>query len=601
MSSPVEEIKERLNIVELIQEYVPLKKAGLNHKACCPFHNEKTPSFTVSESKQFFHCFGCGKGGDVFTFIEAIEGVEFPEALRMLAQKAHVELQSFSPKEQNERTRLLDCLQLAAQFYHAALRTSPAGERGRAYIQERGITAESIQDFQIGYSPESWDALIQFLRQKQYTNEEIEKAGLSIRSPKTGGWYDRFRGRVMFPIYNAHGNVIGFGGRTLDPHQKEAKYINSPQTSVYNKSAVLYGLHIAKRHIQQVDATVIVEGYMDVITAHQAKFRNVVAASGTALTTDQVRLLKRYSGNVILAFDGDAAGLKAAWRGMQVAITEGMNIKVLTLPQGEDPDDLIRRAPEEFRQRAAQAQLFMDYAFQSILSGLDLSRVDHKKKAAAELLPMIALFPDTIEQTHYIQLLAQQLGVESEILQRKLTQLRSPFSSSAGSRASAAARVTSSISPQPTALKPPQRIDTIRQRLFALITCDHHFFKSLTQYGHAEEILDSRFLALYKALESFYNPSEGFEARDIHFVDADLSAFWNELSMIGEQFYPHASHTYEREFTHMVRDLHKDVIKHRLHVLERTLANAETHHDAAAIAQLSEELQQLTNAIRTLG
>lgn len=591
----MEEIKERLNIVELVQEYVQLKKTGMNHKGCCPFHNEKTPSFTVSESKQFFHCFGCGKGGDVFTFVQEIEGVEFPEALRMLAQKANVELETFSPKEQNERTRLIDALQLASEFFHTALLQSQEAEKARAYLKERGVNEESITTFKIGYSSESWDALIQFLKKKSFTDDEIEKAGLSIRSAKTGGWYDRFRGRLMFPIHNAHGNVIGFGGRTLDANQKEAKYINSPQTAVYNKSAVLYGLHMAKKYIQKMDVTVIVEGYMDVVSAHQAKFRNVVAASGTAMTTDQVRLLKRYSPNLILAFDGDAAGLKAAWRGMQVAITGGMNIKVLTLPKGEDPDDLIRRAPTEFRERAVAAKPFMDYAFDSIVKPLDMTQVHHKKKAVAELLPMIALFPDPVEQTHYIQRLAQVVEVEPQILQAKIQQTRTPFQS--GNRTAAA----------PQRLEAPHtapllaRIELLRQRLFALIALHPEFLQQLKAYGHIDDLLAGPYLELYKLLESFYNRSEGFDPRDIHFVDTALSTLWNELVLIGEELYAGDLSKYEREFTHMLRDLHKDKIKHQLTSVEHRLTEAEHNNDAETITQLSNELQQLTNILRTLG
>jgi DNA primase len=385
MANPVEEIKERLSIIDVIQEYVPLKKLGNSYKARCPFHNEKTPSFTASEEKQFFHCFGCGKGGDIFTFVQEIEGVEFVEALRMLAKKANIELTPINKQEQNERTRLLDCVDEAASFYQSTF-NSPAGERARTYIAGRGLDAETIATFQVGYSPDAWDGVLQHLKKKGFTEKEMERAGLILRSPKTGGYYDRFRNRVMFPIYNTHGNVIGFGGRTLESDAKEAKYINSPQTELYNKSAVIYGLHAAKKFIQKMDAAVIVEGYMDVITAHQAKFRNVVAASGTALTPDQIRLLKRVTQNVILSFDADTAGLSAAWRGMQIAIQEGMNIKVLVLPSGKDPDELIRKDPHAFRDAAVAAKPFMDYAFDVVLKPLDLSNVQHKKKAAKEFL-----------------------------------------------------------------------------------------------------------------------------------------------------------------------------------------------------------------------
>ncbi|MBI2410856.1 MAG: DNA primase [Candidatus Kerfeldbacteria bacterium] len=606
MADPVQEIKDRLNIVELIQEYIPLKKAGVNYKANCPFHNEKTPSFTVSEPKQFFHCFGCQKGGDLFTFVQEMEQVEFPEALRMLAQKANVELRGSNPREHNERTRLLDCLSKAAEFFSTTFAQRTEAEHVRRYIADRGVTEETATLFQLGYSLDSWDALLQTLKKAGFTDTEIEKAGLSIRSPKTGGWYDRFRGRVMFPIHNAHGNVIGFGARTLEAHPKEAKYINSPQTAVYNKSAVLYGLHLAKQAIQRMDAAVVVEGYMDVIAAHQAKFRNVVAASGTALTEEQIRLLKRYSSNIILAFDADTAGLHAAWRGMQIAIQQGMNIKVLALPAGLDPDDLIRQDPQEFRKRAIEAKPFMDYAFDTILAPLDLTNVHHKKKAAAELLPMIALFPDPIEQTHYVKLLANILEVNDELILQRL-KLKPQPRSSAQRQKTASVQAGNAVGERGKMIGRPSRDFVLFDRILALLTLYPEGFSEVRAVipQESELIQDSLLQALYKSLELFYNQHGSLQPQAIDFHNdgnVALAAKWQELQLIGEEEYIHnTAQQRAEELRKLLDQVKRSDIKRRLTRLGRDLQQAEKTHDVVTIEKLSQDFAELTNALRSLG
>ncbi len=596
MPTPVEEIKERLNIVDVVQEYVSLKKAGANHKARCPFHNEKTPSFMVSEPKQMFHCFGCGKGGDLFTFVQEIESIEFAEALRILAQKANVELRPTNPREHNEKTRLLDCLKEANSFFQAQLQNAQEAENARRYITDRGIQKETVELFQIGYSLDSWDALMNHLKKNGYKEKEIERSGLIVPSEKTGGYYDRFRGRLLFPIHNAHGNIIGFGGRTLNPEEKEAKYINSPQTPVYNKSAVLYGLHLAKKYIQKMDATVIVEGYTDVITAYQAKFRNVVSASGTALTEEQVRLLKRYSANVILAFDADTAGLSAAWRGMQLAIQQGMNIKVLILPPGQDPDDLIKKDPQEFRDRAVNAKPFMEYAFDSVLEPLDLTNVHHKKKAAQELLPMLALFPDRIEQTHYVKKLAEVLDVTPDVLQEKIGSMnkKQQKSQARGSKGDA------TETPQKT-VKPNREYMTV-ERLLALITVKPDEFTAIAEKVRSDTIHDPELQDLYKKIESHYNQAGTFSPDAVEFESSQLSSKWQQLQLIGEELYSEReTREIQQELLTLLESLERFRIQRQLKKIEQDLATAEQSNDNATIEQLSEEFRVLTESLRKLG
>ncbi len=593
MSSPVEEIKERLNIVDVVGEYVTLKKAGANHKGLCPFHTEKSPSFTVSEPKQFFHCFGCSKGGDIFTFIQEAEGVEFAEALRMLARKAGVELKRTDPRDNNDRTRLLDCLQLAASFFAAALRESKEGERARTYLKERGVTNETIAAFHIGYSGESWDALLEFLKKKGYKEAEITKAGLAVTSEKTGSLYDRFRGRLMFPISNAHGNVVGFGGRTLSTGQKEAKYINSPQTPVYNKSAVLYGLNAAKQFIKKMDATVIVEGYMDVVTAHQAKFRNVVSSSGTALTEGQIRLLKRYSNNVILAFDADAAGLSAAWRGMQLAIQQGLNIKVMQLPAGTDPDDLIRQDAAKFRELAASAKPFMEYAFATVLAPLNLEEVHDKKKAAAELLPMIALFPSKIEQTHYLQHLATLLKVDEQILRDAMDKKKKKAVTQKPGEKSASSPAT------------PDRqtkVEQLTERLMALVTQEIQDFSVVAGKVQEGALAGNDYILLYNFLEAQYNQHGSIEHERLAFQNEKLLRTWQKISLIGEEIYGQmGSQERQQELLVLLDRLERDRIKRRLTEITRELSAAEKNHNTSAIERLSEDFRLLTDSLKKLG
>lgn len=440
--SVVDEIKERLDIVEVISGYVSLTKAGRNFKGLCPFHAEKTPSFIVFPDTQSWHCFGaCGTGGDVFSFIMKRENLEFGEALRLLARRAGVELAPRSPAEAAEekrKERLREINAAAAQYFHNLLLQSEEGARAREYLAGRGIAPETITAFQLGYALNAWEALKGHLVSRGYGVTDILAAGLIIER-EGGGYYDRFRGRLIFPIRDMSGQVIGFGGRVLD--DSLPKYLNSPQTPLFDKSSVLYGLDLAKGAIRRENMAVIVEGYMDVLMAHQHGLANVVASLGTALTEAQLRLLKRLTKKFTLALDADAAGDQATLRGLALAREaldrqivpvptpgglihyEGRldaEIRILTLPEGQDPDEVIRENPEHWHQLVQTALPVVDYYFKALTSDLDLNLAKGKSEAVRRLLPIIQEITDSTEQTHYLQKLSRLVKEDERKLQARL-------------------------------------------------------------------------------------------------------------------------------------------------------------------------------------
>ncbi|MDO8265172.1 MAG: DNA primase, partial [Candidatus Parcubacteria bacterium] len=399
-SSPIEEIKNRIDVVELIQQYLKLQKAGINYRGVCPFHSEKKPSFFVSPARQIWHCFGCQAGGDIFKFIMMIEGTEFKDALRLLAQKAGVELKKEDPKIISERHRLYDICELATRFFEKQLE-SATGQTVKKYLLDRGITEESIKKWRLGYAPETWQGLSDFLVGQGYKREEEVKAGLTVAK---GGsdFFDRFRSRIMFPVFDLNSQVIGFGGRIFGSDEfiakaeqtgNGAKYVNTPATMLYDKSNVLYGLDKAKLDIRKKDACLLVEGYMDAIMVSQAGFQNVVAASGTALTLNQLKTLKRYSSNLLSAFDMDIAGNSATDRGIDLAQAYGFNVRVITMPVGLDPADVIQKDEKEWKSLAENSKSIIEYYFENALSKYDPKTPEGKKDISKIILPKISIVP----------------------------------------------------------------------------------------------------------------------------------------------------------------------------------------------------------------
>jgi DNA primase len=434
--STIDEVKDRLDIVEVISSYVPLQKTGRNYKGLCPFHAEKTPSFVVFPDSQRWHCFGaCSEGGDIFTFVMRREGWDFYTALEELARRAGVELRPRSPAQveaEEEADRLRGVLAAAAQYYHHLLRHAPEAERARAYIDKRGLSDDTIDRFAVGYSLPGWDRTRAHLTAQGFTVEELIKAGMLVHRDD-GSTYDRFRDRLMVSIRDAQGRVIGFGARTLDP-EGMPKYINSPQTPLFDKSHTLFGLDMARKSIRQEDRGVIVEGYMDVMQAHQAGFTNVIAQMGTALTEPQLRQLQRYSKNLVLALDPDAAGVQATLRGVEVAREAleqewkpvfdprglvgfearlGAEIRVLQLPPGQDPDDLIREDPNRWIELVEEAKPVVEFYMQWLLKSTDPTDPKTKKTIADTMLPILRSVSNSVERNAYAQRLVRALEISA--------------------------------------------------------------------------------------------------------------------------------------------------------------------------------------------
>lgn len=412
----LEEIRRKIDIVELVNEYVPLKKTGRNFKALCPFHSEKIPSFIVSPERQIFKCFGCGEGGDIFGFLMKMEGMEFGEALRTLAKRAGVKLRRYRPSESERQKQLLyEINHLASEYYHYLLTKHLAGKKALNYILGRGIARESLARFKLGYSPNLWEALQDFLvKRKRYRIDDLERAGLVIKSEKGRGYYDRFRGRLMFTLRDRRNNVVGFAGRTLDPKQEEAKYINTPETLIYHKSDLLYGLVETKAAIKKADEAIVVEGELDAISSIQAGVENVIALKGTALTQGQIDLLGRFTKNLTLAMDQDVAGDQAARRGIELADAAGMAIKVIEVKGGKDPDEVAQKNPKRWRQQVKKAVPIYDYFLDSAFSRFDARTAEGKRKISLELTPILAKISNKVVQAHYIRQLADRLRVEEE-------------------------------------------------------------------------------------------------------------------------------------------------------------------------------------------
>jgi len=441
MNSPVSKIKERLSIEEVVSSYIKLERSGVNFRARCPFHNEKTPSFFVSPGRDSYYCFGCGASGDIFTFVEEFEGLDFKGALKLLASRAGVVLADFNPEKENEKEKLYRAMEEANNFF---VKNLEKNEKVLTYLTSRGLEEKSVKDFQIGFANLEWRELYEHLKRLGFNDGEIEKAGLAKKSEKPagptgtgGGMYDRFRGRVMFPIADSSGRIIAFSGRIFEGDLSagrqvvnQAKYLNSPDTPIFNKSAVLYGLDKAKESIRKNNFSILVEGQMDLVLSHQAGFKNTVATSGTALADSEMSkenvvsnlgLVRRLSDNIVLAFDADRAGFNAIERAGKIALSLGMDVKVANIPEGMDPADLISKVGvEAWRDAIRGSKHIIEFVLGRILKDTTGDMRKAGRIIKEKLLPFVNAFDSAIEKTHFLKKINDHTGISESALQDDL-------------------------------------------------------------------------------------------------------------------------------------------------------------------------------------
>jgi len=420
----ISEIKDGCSIVEVISDYISLKKSGVNYKGLCPFHAEKTPSFIVNEEKKIFHCFGCGASGNIFNFLMKFEHLSFPDAVKEAARRAGISLplrmDEFKSEEKAEgNAELLKINQSASDYFREILHTSKEGERGRKYLVKRGIDKGIAEEFKLGFAPNRWDGLLTFLSDKGILREDLQRLGLVIPREDRKGFYDRFRNRLIFPIADFKGRVVGFGGRAIEA--EEPKYMNSPDSPVYTKGYHVYGLHVSLPSIRKTDQAIIVEGYFDLLSMYQHGIKNVVATLGTALTPHQIKLLKRYTKNLVIIFDSDEAGEKAAMRSLPLFLDEGISPQMVLLPAGFDPDTFAQKDNGEvMRGKLREPLSLLDVFFGQVFTANDAYSIKGKLKIIEAVVPMVSRIRDRTERELYIQRVSQRLGVKEEIIFQKM-------------------------------------------------------------------------------------------------------------------------------------------------------------------------------------
>ena len=610
----VEEIKQRLDIVEVISTYVPLKRAGRHFKGLCPFHAEKTPSFIVFPETGTWHCFGaCGTGGDIFTFIMRRENLNFSEALELLARRAGVELTPVRPREaeeerRNERLRAICAA--AASYYHHLLLEHPQATKARNYLARRGIHEQTTHSFQLGYALDDWEAGHRYLLDLGYTLTDIVQAGLAIERQGGGGYYDPFRGRLMIPICDVQGRVVGFGARSLD--DTLPKYLNSPQTPIFDKGHLLFGLDKARQAIRAADQVIIVEGYMDVITAHQYGYTNVVASMGTALTEPQLRQLKRYTHNFILALDPDVAGQQATLRGVEQArqaldreivpvLTPaglvhyesrlGAQLRILSLPDAQDPDEIIRHDPQRWPDLVKQALPIVDFYLARALEVHDLNSAHGKAAIVSEIAPLIRELADDVMRHYYIQLLARRVQVDERVIERQLTKRGSEKSDTLPRSA--------------TAVEPARRISLEDYCLARILAQPEVLPLAMTELAQASlapleasdyERAENREIFIH--LQAIQGHSD--MATLAEQIPAALQPRWVELTETVAKIPALSPEQAARDLVDAILSLRAARLRRSLHELQRLLAEAQAAGDTEAARSYAQLVHTCTQERRRL-
>ncbi|MBN1263449.1 MAG: DNA primase [Candidatus Pacebacteria bacterium] len=580
----LDEIRQKINLVDLVSEYTPLKKAGRNFKALCPFHSEKTPSFIVSPERQIFKCFGCGEGGDIFSFLMKAEGMEFSEALEKLADRAGIKLKDYHPSQDwQKKQHLFEINHLAAEFYHFLLLSHQIGKKALDYILGRGISRDSLMRFKLGYSPPFWDGLQKFMvSKKKYRLDKLEEAGLIIRSQR--GFYDRFRDRLMFPLRDYQGNICGFAGRVLEKEAKAAKYVNSPETPVYFKSQLLYGLWLTRSEIKKRDEVVLVEGELDAISSYQAGVKSVAAVKGSALTEGQLNLIRRFTKNLILALDADFAGDAAAKRGIELADRLGFAVKVVEVKGGKDPDEVARKNPGRWRKLVSQAMPVYDFFLNSAFNRYNVKTAEGKRKIGQELAPILAKINDNIVQAHYLSQVASRLGVSEEAVSREVAKL---------SRMASLANQPISVPGFVTVSKTRQEV--LEEYLLSLCFQSNRW-SDLTKKSVKKLITVPAYKRIIKMLKQYFGKHQSPQGELlVKMLPAELIEIYNQfyLNDLGDWLTDGAE--VKKEIKKTIQGLKKTRIKTRLKELAREIALLEKDKDQEAkLEELNQKFRRLS-------
>ncbi len=599
----ISKIKDRVDVVELISSYIKVQKAGMNFKARCPFHNEKTPSFYISPERQIWHCFGCQKGGDIFGFVKEIEGVEFSDALRILAQRAGVQLEFHQLTEERSdyKSKLYAISELATKFFEKQLRASRTGMQALRYLKERGLQSSIIDEFRLGYAVNDWEALSKFLRERGYNDSEIVDAGLAIKRENKSGVYDRFRSRIIFPIFDLNGRVVGFTGRVFGENtnkdREPAKYINTPQTSIYDKSMILYGLSKAKQSIRQQDKCLLVEGNMDALMSYQSGVTNVVATSGTALTPNHLKILQRYTNNLDFSFDTDQAGAIATRRGVGLALAQNFNVKAVSIddPECKDPADYVNKYGSKWADLVSQSKPVIQFYFDNLISQIDPSSVDGKKIVISTLAPFIKRIVSKVEKSHWVNLIASYLKTKEDALEADISLAKDDLETYSYSNAvETVGPVVATQEREDDGFNLDK--DILSEALLSLIIKSPAVFKE--EIGKIDSVaIDNKIAEVIKKLG---------EANIDNFVFSDFVAkFEKDKAMKLEFAYLRSQELWQdfgdeqlkSEFDGLIRKINQRSIIARLTGLEIEMRQAENLNDKNKIAELIDKFTNLTNEL----
>ncbi len=573
--SQIQDVKNATDIVQIIGEKLNLQKSGKNFKTTCPFHSEKTPSFFVSQELQHYKCFGCGASGDVFTFLEKYDGLTFSEALRQLADKAGIQLEThhFS-KEDDKRKTYLEILNLASEYYHYILTKLPAGKQAQDYLQNRNTHKQTIQLFKLGYSLNRWDGLINYLvKKKKYDIQDVAATGLIIESNRSKGYYDRFRGRIMFPLTDHMGRVVGFSGRVLDPNAKQAKYINTPETSLYHKSELLYGYSQLYRSISEKNKVFICEGEFDVLSSYQAGVKNVVAIKGSALTIEHLQRLSRTVDTVIFALDADDAGVEATRRAIEIAQSIDIHMRVVQIRGGKDVDDIAREDSKKWRDMSKKTISVYEFLIQVALSKHDSNTGIGKRKIIKELAEPIMNIDHAVEQSHYIKMIANKLNVQEELVLKDLKK-----ESLQSQRNKGSIRESGKNTPSPPPLSMYEKLE---RYAIALLFRIENFPLEKTFLPKMRDLIQT--LSLKKILQKAENWHKPLVS-DKHDNASELQRFTQSLPVELQQLF---SDIYLQQ---QVEELSSDKVKKEL---QNTLVRLQELYTKQKTQELTNELEQL--------